>query len=138
MSTQLATALKAAPTDAATSGVRVSCNPRRVPVAARTTNMPTRPEAIAVFQKSRLLYSPGKASNAGGVATSGLEMSQNSIRNQWTAEQVDNELHRIMSDIHKACLKYGTEPDGYINYVKGANIAGFIKVANAMIDQGLV
>lgn len=101
-------------------------------------NMPTRPEAIAVFQKSRLLYSPGKASNAGGVATSGLEMSQNSIRNQWTAEQVDNELHRIMSDIHKACLKYGTEPDGYINYVKGANIAGFIKVSNAMIDQGLV
>lgn len=101
-------------------------------------NMPTRPEAIAVFQKSRLLYSPGKASNAGGVATSGLEMSQNSIRNQWTAEQVDNELHRIMSDIHNACLKYGTEPDGYINYVKGANIAGFIKVANAMIDQGLV
>lgn len=101
-------------------------------------NMPTRPEAIAVFQKSRLLYSPGKASNAGGVATSGLEMSQNSIRNQWTAEQVDNELHRIMSDIHKACLKYGTESDGYINYVKGANIAGFIKVANAMIDQGLV
>lgn len=101
-------------------------------------NMPTRPEAIAVFQKSHLLYSPGKASNAGGVATSGLEMSQNSIRNQWTAEQVDNELHRIMSDIHKACLKYGTEPDGYINYVKGANIAGFIKVANAMIDQGLV
>ena len=101
-------------------------------------NMPTRPEAIAVFQKSRLLYSPGKASNAGGVATSGLEMSQNSIRSQWTAEQVDNELHRIMSDIHKACLKYGTEPDGYINYVKGANIAGFIKVANAMIDQGLV
>ena len=101
-------------------------------------NMPTRPEAIAVFQKSRLLYSPGKASNAGGVATSGLEMSQNSIRNQWTAEQVDNELHRIMSDIHKACLKYGTETDGYINYVKGANIAGFIKVANAMIDQGLV
>ncbi len=101
-------------------------------------NMPTRPEAIAVFQKSRLLYSPGKASNAGGVATSGLEMSQNSIRNQWTAEQVDNELHRIMSDIHKACIKYGTEPEGYINYVRGANIAGFIKVANAMIDQGLV
>ena len=101
-------------------------------------NMPTVPEAIAVFQNHRLLYSPGKASNAGGVATSGLEMSQNSIRNQWTAEQVDSELHRIMSDIHKACLKYGTEPDGYINYVKGANIAGFIKVANAMVDQGLV
>ncbi len=101
-------------------------------------NMPTTPEAIAVFQKARLLYSPGKASNAGGVATSGLEMSQNSIRSQWTAEQVDAELHRIMSDIHAVCLRYGTEPDGYINYVKGANIAGFIKVANAMLDQGLV
>ena len=101
-------------------------------------NMPSTPEAIAVFQKARLLYSPGKASNAGGVATSGLEMSQNSIRSQWTAEQVDAELHRIMSDIHAACLRYGTEPDGYINYVKGANIAGFIKVANAMLDQGLV
>ncbi len=101
-------------------------------------NMPTTPEAIAVFQKARLLYSPGKASNAGGVATSGLEMSQNSIRSQWTAEQVDAELHRIMSDIHAACLKYGVEPDGYINYVKGANVAGFIKVANAMLDQGLV
>ena len=101
-------------------------------------NMPTVPEAIAVFQSHRLLYSPGKASNAGGVATSGLEMSQNSIRSQWSAEQVDAELHRIMSDIHAACLKYGTEADGYINYVKGANIAGFIKVANAMVDQGLV
>ncbi len=101
-------------------------------------NMPTTPESIAVFQKARLLYSPGKASNAGGVATSGLEMSQNSIRSQWTAEKVDAELHRIMSDIHAACLKYGTEPDGYINYVKGANVAGFIKVANAMLDQGLV
>ena len=101
-------------------------------------NMPTTPESIAIFQKARLLYSPGKASNAGGVATSGLEMSQNSIRSQWTAEKVDAELHRIMSDIHAACLKYGTEPDGYINYVKGANVAGFIKVANAMLDQGLV
>ena len=101
-------------------------------------NMPTTPESIAVFQKARLLYSPGKASNAGGVATSGLEMSQNSIRSQWTAEKVDAELHRIMSDIHAACLKYGTEPDGYINYVKGANVDGFIKVANAMLDQGLV
>lgn len=101
-------------------------------------NMPTVPEAIAVFQKNRILYSPGKASNAGGVATSGLEMSQNSIRSQWDAERVDVELHRIMSDIHRACIKYGTEPDGYINYVKGANIAGFIKVADAMLDQGLV
>ena len=101
-------------------------------------NMPTTPEAIALFQKAKILYSPGKASNAGGVATSGLEMSQNSIRQKWTAEEVDNMLHRIMSDIHDACLKYGTEPDGYINYVKGANIAGVIKVANARMDQGLV
>ena len=101
-------------------------------------NMPTTPEAIVLFQKAKILYSPGKASNAGGVATSGLEMSQNSIRQKWTAEEVDNMLHRIMSDIHEACIKYGTEEDGYINYVKGANIAGFIKVANAMMDQGLV
>ena len=101
-------------------------------------NMPSTPEAIAVFQTNKLLYSPGKASNAGGVATSGLEMTQNSIRQKWTSEEVDAHLHRIMSDIHAACLKYGTEEDGYINYVKGANIAGFIKVANAMVDQGLV
>ncbi len=101
-------------------------------------NMPTTPEAIALFQKARILYSPGKASNAGGVATSGLEMTQNSIRQKWSAEEVDAQLHRIMSDIHASCLKYGKEEDGYINYVKGANIAGFIKVANAMADQGLV
>ena len=101
-------------------------------------NMPTTPEAIALFQKARILYSPGKASNAGGVATSGLEMTQNSIRQKWTSEEVDAHLHRIMSEIHASCLKYGREEDGYINYVKGANIAGFIKVANAMADQGLV
>ena len=101
-------------------------------------NMPTTPEAIAIFQSHKLLYSPGKASNAGGVATSGLEMSQNSMRVKWTAEEVDEHLHRIMKDIHEACLKYGTEEDGYINYVKGANIAGFIKVANSMVEQGLV
>lgn len=101
-------------------------------------NMPSTPEAIEAFQAARILYSPGKASNAGGVATSGLEMTQNSIRQKWTAEEVDKHLHRIMSDIHAACLKYGTEPDGYINYVKGANIAGFMKVAGAMMDQGLV
>lgn len=101
-------------------------------------NMPTTPEAIAIFQNAGLLYSPGKASNAGGVATSGLEMTQNSIRQKWTAEEVDEHLHRIMSDIHAACLKYGTEENGYVNYVKGANIAGFIKVAGAMVDQGLV
>ena len=105
---------------------------------AEGANMPTTPEAIAIIQRARLLYSPGKASNAGGVATSGLEMSQNSMRIKWTAEEVDERLHRIMSDIHAACLKYGTEEDGYVNYVKGANIAGFIKVANAMVEQGLV
>ncbi|MBP5635985.1 MAG: NADP-specific glutamate dehydrogenase [Bacteroidales bacterium] len=101
-------------------------------------NMPSTPEAIAIFQGAKLLYSPGKASNAGGVATSGLEMTQNSIRQHWTADEVDAHLHRIMSDIHASCLKYGTDPDGYINYVRGANIAGFIKVAGAMLDQGLV
>ena len=101
-------------------------------------NMPCTPEAIDAFQQAKILYSPGKASNAGGVATSGLEMSQNSMRQKWTAEEVDAQLHRIMSDIHAACIKYGTEEDGYVNYVKGANIAGFIKVANAMVDQGLV
>lgn len=101
-------------------------------------NMPSTPEAIAIFQNAKILYSPGKASNAGGVATSGLEMSQNSMRLKWTSEEVDERLHRIMSDIHAACVKYGTEEDGYINYVKGANIAGFIKVANAMVEQGLV
>ena len=101
-------------------------------------NMPSSPEAIAVFQGAKILYSPGKASNAGGVATSGLEMTQNSMRLKWTAEEVDQRLRTIMADIHAACLKYGTEEDGYINYVKGANIAGFMKVANAMVEQGLV
>ena len=101
-------------------------------------NMPTTPEAIAIIQGAKLLYSPGKASNAGGVAVSGLEMTQNSIRQKWTPEEVDAQLHRIMSDIHDACIKYGTEQDGYVNYVKGANTAGFLKVAGAMMDQGLV
>ena len=96
------------------------------------------PEAIEVFQSAKLLYSPGKASNAGGVATSGLEMTQNSMRLRWTPEEVDQQLKRIMTDIHEACVKYGTEEDGYVNYVKGANIAGFIKVAEAMMAQGLV
>ena len=105
---------------------------------AEGANMPSTPEAISVFQAHRLLYSPGKASNAGGVATSGLEMTQNSIRQKWSAEEVDAQLHRIMKDIHEACLKYGTEEDGYINYVKGANSAGFLKVANSMMEQGLV
>ena len=101
-------------------------------------NMPSTPEAIAIFQQAKMLYSPGKASNAGGVATSGLEMSQNSIRRKWTSEEVDVQLRTIMTGIHEACLEYGTREDGYVNYVKGANIAGFIKVANAMVDQGLV
>ncbi len=105
---------------------------------AEGANMPSTPEAIALFQQAHILYSPGKASNAGGVATSGLEMTQNSIRQRWTAEEVDQHLHRIMADIHEACLKYGTQEDGYVNYVRGANIAGFIKVANAMVEQGVV
>ena len=101
-------------------------------------NMPTTPEAIKVFQDAKILYAPGKASNAGGVAVSGLEMTQNSERLNWTREEVDEKLHRIMNDIHENCVKYGTEEDGYINYVKGANIAGFLKVAKAMIAQGIV
>ena len=105
---------------------------------AEGANMPCTPEAIETFQAAKLLYSPGKASNAGGVATSGLEMTQNSMRLRWTREEVDQHLKQIMSDIHESCVKYGTEPDGYVNYVKGANIAGFIKIAEAMIAQGLV
>ncbi|MFI3267329.1 MAG: NADP-specific glutamate dehydrogenase [Rikenellaceae bacterium] len=105
---------------------------------AEGANMPSTPEAIAAFQGAKILYAPGKASNAGGVATSGLEMTQNSIRLQWTPEEVDAKLQSIMSDIHAVCVKYGTGADGYIDYVKGANIGGFIKIANAMLDQGLV
>jgi len=101
-------------------------------------NMPCTPEAIEIFHKAKILFSPGKASNAGGVAVSGLEMSQNSMRYNWTAEEVDKKLHQIMKDIHDACVKYGTNEDGYVDYVKGANIAGFVKVADAMIAQGLV
>ena len=101
-------------------------------------NMPTLPEAIKVFQDAKILYCPGKASNAGGVAVSGLEMSQNSERLKWSREEVDANLHEIMNDIHENCVKYGTEPDGYINYVKGANVAGFLKVAKAMMAQGIV
>ena len=100
--------------------------------------MPTTPEAIKVFQDAKILYAPGKASNAGGVAVSGLEMTQNSERLNWSREEVDSKLHCIMDDIHENCVKYGTEADGYINYVKGANIAGFLKVANAMMAQGIV
>ncbi|PNW29561.1 NADP-specific glutamate dehydrogenase [Formosa algae] len=105
---------------------------------AEGANMPTTPEAIAIIQGAKLLFSPGKASNAGGVATSGLEMSQNSLRLNWTREEVDSKLHQIMNDIHASCVAYGTEEDGYVDYVKGANIAGFVKVADAMLAQGVV
>lgn len=101
-------------------------------------NMPSTPGAIRVFQKAKILYAPGKASNAGGVSVSGLEMSQNSGRISWSAEEVDNKLHWIMENIHENCVKYGTEADGYVNYVKGANVAGFMKVAKAMMAQGIV
>ena len=105
---------------------------------AEGANMPSTPEAIEVFLTNKLLYAPGKASNAGGVATSGLEMSQNSMRIKWTAEEVDAKLHSIMQNIHEVCTKYGAEEGGYINYVKGANIGGFMKVAEAMMAQGCV
>ena len=105
---------------------------------AEGANMPTTPEAIKVIQDAKLLYSPGKASNAGGVSVSGLEMSQNSERLSWSAEEVDAKLLWIMENIHENCVKYGTEADGYVNYVKGANVAGFMKVANAMMAQGIV
>ena len=100
-------------------------------------NMPTTPEAIKVFQDAKILYSPGKASNAGGVSVSGLEMTQNSERLSWTSEEVDAKLLWIMENIHENCVKYGTEADGYVNYVKGANVAGFMKVAKAMMAQGV-
>ena len=105
---------------------------------AEGANMPSTPKAIRIFQQHRLLYAPGKAANAGGVATSGLEMCQNSMRLEWTPEEVDARLHAIMRNIHSVCVRYGTEPDGYINYVVGANIGGFMKVANAMLAQGCV
>jgi glutamate dehydrogenase (NADP+) len=101
-------------------------------------NMPSTPEAIVVFTKAKILFAPGKASNAGGVATSGLEMSQNSLRLSWTSEEVDQRLKGIMANIHAACVKYGSDRNGYVDYVKGANIAGFVKVADAMLGQGVV
>lgn len=101
-------------------------------------NMPSTPEAVKIFQDAKILYCPGKASNAGGVAVSGLEMTQNSERLKWSREEVDAKLHAIMNDIHDNCVKYGTQADGYINYVKGANVAGFLKVAKAIMAQGIV
>lgn len=105
---------------------------------AEGANMPCTPEAVEIFLEHKILFAPGKAANAGGVATSGLEMTQNSMKLSWTREEVDARLQQIMRNIHESCVKYGTEKDGFVNYVKGANIAGFLKVASAMYDQGLV
>lgn len=107
-------------------------------VISEGANMPSTPEAIEVYQQHKILYGPGKAANAGGVAVSGLEMTQNSMRLPWSREEVDNRLHTIMQNIHSTCVKYGMESDNYVNYVKGANIGGFVKVADAMIAQGVV
>lgn len=109
-----------------------------VKYVVEVSNMGCTPEAVDLFHKHKLPFAPGKAANAGGVGVSGLEMSQNAMKLNWTKEEVDAKLHQIMSSIHTACSKYGTENDGYINYVKGANIAGFIKVADAMLDQGII
>ena len=100
--------------------------------------MPCTAEAVHEFHNQKILFAPGKASNAGGVATSGLEMSQNSLRISWTREEVDERLRDIMEDIHDSCIEYGMEENGYCNYVKGANIAGFVKVADAMLAQGVI
>jgi len=107
-------------------------------VISEGANMPSTTEAVEVFQNNAILYGPGKAANAGGVAVSGLEMSQNSLRLSWTREEVDQRLQTIMKDIHETCVEYGKEDDGSINYVKGANIGGFVKVAEAMLAQGAV
>ena len=107
-------------------------------VVGEGANMPCTPEAISIFVKNKVLFAPGKASNAGGVAVSGLEMAQNSLRYSWTREEVNKKLKAIMIDIHESCLYYGKTENGYIDYVKGANIAGFVKVADAMLAQGVV
>ncbi len=100
--------------------------------------MPSTPEAVEAFLEAKILFAPGKAANAGGVATSGLEMSQNSLRFNWAAEEVDTKLKTIMIAIHNQCVEHGTDENGFVDYVKGANIAGFMKVANSMLDQGVV
>ncbi|MEA3504895.1 MAG: NADP-specific glutamate dehydrogenase [Bacteroidota bacterium] len=105
---------------------------------AEGANMPSTPEAVELFQEKKILFGPGKAVNAGGVATSGLEMSQNSMKLNWSAEEVDEKLHGIMIDIHNACVEHGKDAEGYVDYVKGANVAGFLKVANAMMEQGVI
>ena len=104
---------------------------------AEGANMPSTLDAVEKFVEAKILYAPGKASNAGGVATSGLEMSQNANRLGWSFEEVDERLHAIMKEIHRNCVKYGTQEDGSINYVDGANIAGFVKVADAILGQGI-
>ena len=109
-----------------------------VEIVAEVSNMGCTPEAVEAFHKNKVLFGPGKAVNAGGVAVSGLEMTQNSMKINWIADEVDAKLHQIMKSIHEVSVKYGTEEDGYINYVKGANVAGFLKVANAMYDQGII
>ena len=109
-----------------------------VMMVAEISNMGCTPEAIEVFQKSNLLFAPGKAVNAGGVATSGLEMTQNSMKMKWNSQEVDKRLHEIMSNIHEQCVKYGKKADGSVDYVKGANIAGFLKGANSMVDMGVI
>ncbi len=109
-----------------------------VQVVAEVSNMGCTPEAVEAFHKNKILFGPGKAVNAGGVAVSGLEMTQNSMKINWIADEVDAKLHQIMKSIHEVSVKHGTEDDGYINYVKGANVAGFLKVANAMYDQGII
>lgn len=105
---------------------------------AEGANMPSTPEAVETFIEHKILFAPGKAVNAGGVATSGLEMSQNAMKLSWPMKEVDDRLHEIMCSIHESCVKYGKGKDGYVNYVKGANVAGFLKVANAMLDQGVI
>jgi glutamate dehydrogenase (NADP+) len=109
-----------------------------VKLVAEVSNMGCTPEAIDTFIENKINYAPGKAVNAGGVACSGLEMTQDAEHLQWSAEEVDAKLHQIMKSIHEQCVAYGQEPDGYLNYMKGANIAGFMKVANAMMQQGVI
>jgi glutamate dehydrogenase (NADP+) len=108
-----------------------------VTCVAEVSNMGCTPEAINEFVNRKVMFAPGKAVNAGGVSVSGLEMSQNAMKYSWPSEEVDTKLHHIMSNIHEACITYGAQPDGFVNYVKGANIAGFMKVAHAMLDQGI-
>ena len=109
-----------------------------VAVVAEAADMPCMPEAIYEFMRHRILFAPSKAVNAGGVAASGLEMSQNASHESWSLEEIDQRLRRIMQSIHQACVRYGRSEDGFINYVRGANVAGFVKVADAMVDQGIV